>query len=101
MTLSPRLDRDGILTTELDFDIYGQNTTIDQIAEAWLALSAAVNALNRSMGLNDAYPFVLSPVVIGKLGFIHDLVHGRIGTAARAGLSEELVESQQPETAAG
>ncbi|WP_285295215.1 zinc-binding metallopeptidase family protein [Aureimonas altamirensis] len=101
MTLSPRLDRDGILTTELDFDIYGQSTTIDQIAEAWLALSAAINALNRSMGLNDAYPFVLSPVVIQKLGFIHDLVHGRIGTAARAGLSEELVESQQPETAAG
>jgi len=39
--------------------------------------------MNRAMGLQDLYPFVLSPAVIHKLGFIHDLVHGRVGTAAR------------------
>ena len=33
------------------------------------------------MGHQDLYPFVLSETVIGKLGFIHDLVHGRIGNA--------------------
>jgi len=33
--------------------------------------------MNQSMGLNDLYPFVLSPAVIGKLGFIHDLMHDR------------------------
>jgi hypothetical protein len=26
------------------------------------------------MGLRDLYPFILSPAVVGKLGFIHGLV---------------------------
>jgi hypothetical protein len=30
------------------------------------------------MGNRDLYPFVLPPPVIAKLGFIHDLVHGRV-----------------------
>jgi hypothetical protein len=47
------------------------------ILEAWLPLAFAVNSLNRSMGQPDLYPFVLSPGVVEKLGFIHDLVHGR------------------------
>jgi hypothetical protein len=29
-----------------------------------------------TMGQPDVYPFVLSPPVIRKLGFIHDLVNG-------------------------
>ena len=28
------------------------------------------------MGVRDLYPFILSPAVIAKLGFIHDLVQG-------------------------
>ena len=40
----------------------------------WLPLSYALNASNRSMGHDDLYPFVLSETVIGKLGFVHDLV---------------------------
>ena len=42
-------------------------------------LSASLNSFNRSMGHDDLYPFVLSPSVIEKLGFIHDLVRGRAG----------------------
>ncbi|WP_062210107.1 putative zinc-binding metallopeptidase [Aureimonas sp. AU12] len=79
MTIHPRLDRDGILTTDLDFDVYGEETTIEEIADGWLAISQALNSMNRAMGLSDLYPFVLSPAVIRKLGFIHDLVHGRAG----------------------
>ena len=30
--------------------------------------------LNRSMGKDDLYPFVLSPAVLAKLEFVHDLV---------------------------
>jgi hypothetical protein len=26
------------------------------------------------MGQPDVYPFVLSPTVIGKLGFVHDVI---------------------------
>ncbi len=83
MTIQPRLDRDGILTTDLDFKVYDDATTIEQINDGWLAVSQALNSMNRAMGLQDLYPFVLSPTVVGKLGFIHDLVHGRIGHAAR------------------
>ena len=95
ITLQPRLDREGILTTDLDFKVYDDATTIEQIVEAWTALSSALNSLNRSMGLPDLYPFVLSPAVVGKLGFIHDLVHGRVGNAAKQGVSEELAKDQQ------
>jgi hypothetical protein len=38
-------------------------------------LTYAVNALNRSMGQPDFYPFILSPVVIAKLGYMHELTH--------------------------
>ncbi|MFD2238375.1 zinc-binding metallopeptidase family protein [Aureimonas populi] len=99
ITLQPRLDREGILTTDLDFKVYDDSTRIEEIAEAWTALSGALNSLNRSMGLQDVYPFVLSPIVVGKLAFIHDLVHGRVGHAAKQGVSEDLAKDQQPSTA--
>jgi hypothetical protein len=46
----------------------------DDIMEAWLPLTYAVNSLNRSMGLADFYPFVLTAGVRTKLRFIHDVV---------------------------
>lgn len=47
----------------------------EHLIDIWLPLTYAMNAMNRSMGLNDIYPFVLSPQVIAKLTFIHQLVH--------------------------
>jgi hypothetical protein len=44
------------------------------LLNAWLPLTYALNALNRSMGASDIYPFVLGPAVIEKLGFIDELV---------------------------
>ncbi|HTZ75030.1 MAG TPA: putative zinc-binding peptidase [Candidatus Aquilonibacter sp.] len=41
---------------------------------AWSELAVALNSINRSMGLADLYPFVLSQPVVAKLGFISDLV---------------------------
>jgi hypothetical protein len=53
------------------------------LVETWLPLSNALNALNRTMGQPDVYPFILSPAVIKKLGAIHDFVHGdRVSAAA-------------------
>ncbi|CAN5529258.1 putative zinc-binding metallopeptidase [soil metagenome] len=43
---------------------------------AWLPLTYALNALNRSMGYDDLYPFVLTRAVIEKLGLVHELVLG-------------------------
>lgn len=74
IVLKPRLDHDKILSTSLDFDVFDPHLAMATIADAWLALSTALNTFNRSMGLSDAYPFVLSPRVIEKLAFIHDLV---------------------------
>ncbi len=48
---------------------------MQSLVDVWLPLTYAMNAMNRSMGLSDIYPFVLSPQVIEKLGFMHKLVH--------------------------
>lgn len=46
--------------------------------DAWLAdwytLTFVLNNLNRGMGLADGYPFVISPPVIEKLRFVHEVV---------------------------
>jgi hypothetical protein len=54
----------------------------DSLTTGWNALTLAMNSLNRSMGMKDAYPFVLSPVVLGKLRFVHDLVQRQRANAA-------------------
>jgi hypothetical protein len=46
----------------------------DEIVEEWLPLTYALNAINRSMGQDDLYPFTLAPTVIEKLAFVHDAV---------------------------
>jgi hypothetical protein len=51
-----------------------QPATFDEIIETWLPLTYALNAVNRSMGAHDLYPFVLAPKVLEKLRFVHDLV---------------------------
>ena len=51
--------------------------SMQEIIEAWLPLTFAMNSLNRAMGNQDLYPFVLSPAAIAKLSFVHDVVHRR------------------------
>ena len=46
------------------------------VARDWAALATALNAVNRSMGHADLYPFALTPPVIKKLAYVHDLVRG-------------------------
>jgi hypothetical protein len=48
--------------------------SFDEIIAGWLSLSYALNAINRSMGREDLYPFVLAPAVVEKLRFVHELV---------------------------
>ncbi len=71
------------LSTDIDLDA-SHAASIGPLIEAWLPLTFAVNSLNRSMGQSDLYPFVLSPAVVDKLGFIHDLIHGNVGSTALA-----------------
>jgi hypothetical protein len=44
------------------------------VIESWLPLTYALNAINRSMGHDDLYPFTLAPTVIDKLVYIHQRV---------------------------
>jgi hypothetical protein len=43
----------------------------DEILSDWIPLTVALNAINRSMGKDDLYPFVLSPSAQEKLAFVH------------------------------
>ncbi len=45
-----------------------------EILDEWLPLTYALNALNRSMGRDDLYPFVLPPPVVEKLAIVDELV---------------------------
>ncbi len=74
ISIHPKLSRDPALQTDISFDPYVE-TDMTAIMDAWLPLAFAVNSLNRSMGQPDLYPFILSPKVIEKLGFIHQLIH--------------------------
>ncbi|MEU0796403.1 putative zinc-binding metallopeptidase [Amycolatopsis sp. NPDC005961] len=47
---------------------------LDVLLATWTPLSRALNQLNRSMGKDDLYPFVLAPRVHAKLKFVDDLV---------------------------
>jgi hypothetical protein len=47
------------------------STDFAAVVEDWHSLRFVLNSLNRSMGLNDPYPFVLNPPVVEKLAFIH------------------------------
>jgi hypothetical protein len=46
----------------------------DAIIEMWLPLSWALNMVNRSMGHDDLYPFVLPVKVLEKMRFIHTII---------------------------
>jgi hypothetical protein len=46
----------------------------DTIIELWLPLSWGLNMVNRSMGKEDLYPFVLPPAVLEKMRFIHTVI---------------------------
>lgn len=73
LRVEPRMDDTGTLETTINFSPY-RIDNFSAVADAWLAMSFALNNINRSMGQPDFYPFVLSQPVIDKLQYIHDLV---------------------------
>lgn len=67
---NPELRSDANLSAEPVEDPGGFGEIIDN----WLPLTYALNAVNRSMGARDLYPFVLAPRVQDKLRYVHSLV---------------------------
>jgi len=74
LKVHPDISSDKHLHADASIDPYGSGH-FEQLIDIWLPLTYAMNAMNRSMGLRDIYPFVLSPAVIEKIAFIHRLVH--------------------------
>ena len=66
---------DGLAMHDVRFtDPTGAGSPFDEMIDQWRALAPAMNDLNRSMGLDDAYPFSLTGAVVEKLRFVHELV---------------------------
>lgn len=63
-----------IVSTQFTVDAYGY-VDFSQLLNQWTSLTLALNSLNRSMGLPDTYPFVISTPVSKKLAFIHELIN--------------------------
>ncbi|HTQ04142.1 MAG TPA: putative zinc-binding metallopeptidase [Polyangiaceae bacterium] len=59
------------------------STDFDLMIDAWSELSVALNAVSRSMGLPDLYPFAISPVVRDKLEAVHRIVREARAAAVR------------------
>ena len=82
MTLAPDVDRDGEFAVGYGLDPYA-TPDIQELIKVWLPVSTALNSLSRTMGKDELYPFVLSPPVIEKLGFMQLLVRDAVATAPR------------------
>lgn len=68
----------------LDFRPRLYRASFRELLDDWLPLTYALNALNRSLGKDDLYPFVLPEAVIEKLELVDGLVHAA-SRAMRAG----------------
>ncbi len=62
-----------------------------EILDQWLPLTYALNELNRTMGKDPLYPFVLAPTVVNKLTLVHRLVR----EVARATVSSPAVPARR------
>ena len=55
------------------------------IIEMWLPLSWSLNMVNRSMGHDDLYPFVLPVAVLEKMKFIHTVIDEVTAVSGKSG----------------
>ena len=78
-----------IATSSTPVDVVG-DSDFSALLESWLPLTYFGNSLNRSLGLHDWYPFVMSPMVLNKLALIHRLL-GTWRTADAPSLSSPVL----------
>jgi len=53
------------------------SVSFDRMIESWRAITYVLNNLNRGLGTDDAYPFVLSTPSVEKLRFVHETIGQR------------------------
>lgn len=54
---------------------WNYDSSFNSMMDTWIWTTGALNSLNRSMGLNDPYPFIITSQVKEKLNFIHNIIH--------------------------
>lgn len=75
LSLRPNVG-DGSINIDAEVKVDPYNVEdFNEIFKLWLPLTFALNSLNRSMGMNDLYPFVIPPKVFDKLAFIHKVCY--------------------------
>lgn len=79
----------------------GDTEGFDAVIADWLPLTYALNAVNRSMGRDDLYPFVLAPTVIDKLTFVHGRIQESSGRPQVSGRLAEAAERVAVEGVSG
>ena len=92
LSVQPTISPERELSAFIDFDSY-RTGELDRLIGAWLPLTFAVNSLNRSMGQFDLYPFVLSPTVIAKLGFVHERINVATGRPHRSSSGQDVLKA--------
>ncbi len=86
-----RIDVQGL---SADPEVEVDDEPFRDILADWLPLTYALNAVNRSMGSGDLYPFVLSPEVVRKLTWVHH----RVTPVENQELALEASEADLPAT---
>lgn len=76
MAIDPRGHEE--IAVEVDFNPYRARDA-QQLVDAFIPLTVALNSIQRSLGEGDIYPFVLTPAVTAKLDYTHRLVQFRQG----------------------
>lgn len=89
----------GFVPEEVKATSPENSAPFEQLLSHWINLTVALNSLNRSMGLPDAYPFAISRNVAEKLRFIHDLTHQDHHSEEKttdAQITSEQIQSYSP-----
>ncbi len=77
----------------------GSDEPFETAVADWLPLTYALNAVNRSMGRDDLYPFVLARPVIDKLSFVHARIEATAGRAVAVHLPATLTPAADEQSA--
>jgi len=80
LSIVPRVGRQTGMAADADVDPYLEED-FDELARIWFPIVYAGNSLNRSLGQPDLYPFILTPPVLDKLRFVHQVVRGSMAIA--------------------
>lgn len=74
LTVSPQIADNKGLKSNVKINPYNSKE-FSTVIQHWLPLMYALNSLNRSVGHQHAYPFILAEPVIQKLDLVHRIVH--------------------------